>query len=57
MTAMRTAQENAEENDKQIVDWELQITALNRRLTLLVSYSNRKFVLWTAVFATITTGL
>ena len=40
MTAMRTAQENAEENDKRIVDWELQITALNRRLTLLVSYSD-----------------
>ena len=37
MTAMRIAQESAEDNDKQIVDWELQITALNRRLTLLVS--------------------
>ena len=42
MTAMRTAQENAEENDKRIVDWELQITALNRRLTLLVSCSDSR---------------
>ena len=38
MTAMRIAQESAEESDKQIVDWELQITALSRRLTLLVSF-------------------
>ena len=37
MTTMRIAQESAEESDKQIVDWELQITALSRRLTLLVS--------------------
>ena len=36
-TAIKGSQERAEENDKLIVDWELQITALNRRITLLVS--------------------
>lgn len=41
MTAMRIAQESAEESDKQIVDWELQITALSRRLTLLNEEKDR----------------
>ena len=36
-TNIKLSSERAEENDKVIVDWELQITALNRRISLLVS--------------------
>lgn len=37
-TNIKLSTERAEENDKVIVDWELQITALNRRISLLVNY-------------------
>ena len=36
-TNIKLSTERAEENDKVIVDWELQITALNRRISLLVT--------------------
>ena len=36
-TNIKLSTERAEENDKVIVDWELQITALNRRISLLVN--------------------
>ena len=38
-TNIKLSTERAEENDKVIVDWELQITALNRRISLLVKNS------------------
>lgn len=43
-TNIKLSTERAEENDKVIVDWELQITALNRRISLLVN----NFISYTA---------